>query len=73
MTKSKITMSKIIYRRCSLTLDPATIRKSKELAVSKGQSVSALVRWLVGQAYERAEVVSPERIERMARGIRRPV
>ena len=39
MAKSKITMSKIIYRRCSLTLDPVTIRKCKELSVSKGQSV----------------------------------
>ena len=58
MAKSRITMSKIIYRRCTLTLDPATIRKSKELAVSKGQSVSALVRWLIALAYEDAGAVT---------------
>jgi hypothetical protein len=45
-------MAKIIFKRCSLTLDTETIRKSKELANQKAQSVSSFVRYLVGQAYE---------------------
>ena len=47
-------MAKIIFKRCSLTLDTETIRKSKELANQKAQSVSSFVRYLVGQAYEEA-------------------
>ena len=47
-------MAKIIFKRCSLTLDTETIRKSKELANQKAQSVSSFVRYLVGEAYEEA-------------------
>ena len=47
-------MAKIIFKRCSLTLDTETIRKSKELANQKAQSVSSFVRYLVGEAYEQA-------------------
>jgi hypothetical protein len=45
-------MTRVVYKRCSLTLDTETIRKSKELANQKAQSVSSFVRYLVGQAYE---------------------
>jgi hypothetical protein len=47
-------MTNIVYKRCSLTLDTETIRKSKELASQKAQSVSSFVRYLLGQAYEEA-------------------
>jgi hypothetical protein len=47
-------MAKIIFKRCSLTRDTETIRKSKELANQKAQSVSSFVRYLVGEAYEEA-------------------
>jgi hypothetical protein len=47
-------MTKVVYKRCSLTLDTETIRKSRELANQKAQSVSSFVRYLVGQAYEKA-------------------
>jgi len=47
-------MTKIVYRRVSMTLDPETIRKCRALANEKGQSVSAFVRLLVNEAYERA-------------------
>jgi hypothetical protein len=43
-------MTKVVYKRCSLTLDTETIRKNKELANQKAQSVSSFVRYLVGQA-----------------------
>jgi hypothetical protein len=52
-------MTKVVYKRCSLTLDTETIRKSKELANQKAQSVSSFVRYLVGQAYE--EAAGPQR------------
>jgi hypothetical protein len=45
-------MTKPVYKRCSLTLDPETIRKSRELADQAAQSVSSLVRLLVRQAYD---------------------
>jgi len=45
-------VTRVVYKRCSLTLDTETIRKSKELANQKAQSVSSFVRYLVGQAYE---------------------
>jgi hypothetical protein len=45
-------MTKPIFKRCSLTLDTETIRKSRELANQKAQSVSSFVRLLVRQAYD---------------------
>jgi hypothetical protein len=51
-------MAKPTYKRCNLTLDLSTIRKCKKLADEKGQSVSAMVRWLVCQAHEQARRVS---------------
>jgi hypothetical protein len=50
-------MAKPIYKRCSLTLDLGTIEKCKELASEKGQSVSSLIRYLVGEASEEATAV----------------
>jgi hypothetical protein len=47
-------MTKTVYKRCSLTLDLATIERCKQLAAEKAQSVSAFVRLLVGEAYEEA-------------------
>ena len=47
-------MTRVVYKRCNLTLDTETIRKSKELANQKAQSVSSFVRYLVGEAYEEA-------------------
>jgi hypothetical protein len=47
-------MTKVVYKRCSVTLDLGTIEKCKELASEKGQSVSSLVRYLVGEAYDEA-------------------
>ena len=37
-------MTKVVYKRCSVTLDLGTIEKCKELASEKGQSVSAMLR-----------------------------
>jgi len=45
-------MTKTVFKRCNLTLDQKTIRECKELANERAQSVSALVRLLVAQAYE---------------------
>jgi hypothetical protein len=45
-------MTKVVYKRCSITLDLGTIEKCKELASEKGQSVSSLIRYLVFGAYE---------------------
>jgi len=53
-------MTKIVYKRCSLTLDTETIRKSKELANQKAQSVSSFVRYLVVQA-RRQQRLCPHR------------
>lgn len=61
-------MSKIVYKRCCLTLDLGTIRKCKELANDKGQTVSSLIRYIVGQIYE--EAVGPKRIERSGGRVR---
>jgi hypothetical protein len=36
-------MAKIVFKRCSLTLDLATIERCRKLAAEKGQSVSSLV------------------------------
>ena len=47
-------MTRTVYKRCSMTLDLGTIRKCKLLAAEKGQSVSSLVRYLVGEAYDEA-------------------
>jgi hypothetical protein len=47
-------MKRTVYKRCSLTLDLGTIAKCKQLAAEKGQSVSSLVRYLVGEAYDEA-------------------
>jgi hypothetical protein len=47
-------MAKIVFKRCSLTLDLATIERCKRLAAEKGQSVSSLVRYLVAEACEHA-------------------
>jgi hypothetical protein len=48
-------MTKIVYKRCTMTLDLATTWKCKELAEEKGQSVSSLIRYLVGEAYDKAQ------------------
>jgi NTP pyrophosphatase (non-canonical NTP hydrolase) len=53
-------MAKIVFKRCSLTLDLATIDRCKQLAAEKAQSVSALVRLLVGEAYEEAAAAKRE-------------
>jgi hypothetical protein len=63
-------MTKVVYKRCSLTLDTETIRKSKELANQKAQSVSSFVRYLVGQAYE--EATAAKRNEGRIGGMRLP-
>jgi hypothetical protein len=47
-------MAKIVFKRCSLTLDLATIERCKQLAAEKGRSVSSLVRYRVGEAYDEA-------------------
>jgi hypothetical protein len=53
-------MTKVVYKRCSLTLDTETIRKS----------VSSFVRYLVGQAYE--EATAAKRNEGRIGGMRLP-
>lgn len=45
-------MTKTVYKRCSVTLDLGTIQRAKELSSAQGQSVSSVVRYLVGEAYE---------------------
>jgi hypothetical protein len=45
-------MTRVVYKRCSVTLDVGTIEKCKELASEKGQSVSAMLRYLVAEAFE---------------------
>ena len=55
-------MTKIVYKRCSLTLDLATIERCKKLVAEKGQSVSSLVRYLVAEAFE--EMVAAKEVER---------
>jgi hypothetical protein len=47
-------MTNVVYKRCSITLDLGSIRKCKELASEKGQSVSAMLRFLVAEAFEQA-------------------
>jgi hypothetical protein len=47
-------MAKPIYKHVSMTLDPETIRKCRALANETAQSVSSLIRYLVGGAYEEA-------------------
>jgi hypothetical protein len=44
---------RIVYKRCSVTFDLATITKSKKLALEKAPSVSALLRLLVADAAEK--------------------
>ena len=55
-------MAKIVFKRCSLTLDLATIERCKRLAAEKGQSVSAFVRLLVSEANE--EATAAKKVER---------
>ena len=43
---------KIVFKRCSLSLDLRTIARCKELAKSRAQSISGLIQLLVAQAYE---------------------
>ncbi len=45
-------MKKLVFKRCTITLDATTIRKCKELAVAKGQSVSSLIRYIVSETYD---------------------
>jgi len=45
-------MTKIVYKRVSITLDLRTIERCRKLAAEKGQSVSALVRLLVSEAFQ---------------------
>ncbi len=47
-------MRKLVFKRYSITLDAATNQKCRELAHTKGQSVSAMVRWIIGRAHEEA-------------------
>jgi hypothetical protein len=47
-------MTKTTFKRCTVTLDLATIRKSKELASEMGQSVSSVIRYVIGHAYDEA-------------------
>jgi hypothetical protein len=47
-------MTKPTYRRVNVTLDGATIAKSKALGQQWGQSFSSLVRYLVKNAFEDA-------------------
>ncbi len=47
-------MTKAAYKRCSVTLDLATIDKCKELAGEKGQSVSSFIRYVIGHVYDEA-------------------
>jgi Ribbon-helix-helix protein, copG family len=53
-------MRRLTYRRCSITLDLSTIEKCKELANEKGQSVSAMLRFLVAEAFEEATAAKRE-------------
>jgi hypothetical protein len=53
-------MTNVVYKRCSITLDLGTIRKCKELASEKGQSVSSLIRYLVFGAYAEARAAKGE-------------
>ena len=39
-------MTKIVYKRCTMTLDLSTTQKCRELAEEKGQSVSSFIRYL---------------------------
>jgi hypothetical protein len=56
-------IKKLVYRRCCLTFDIATTHKVKELAAAQGQSVSSYVRYLVAEAYLKAQtIVSKHRI-----------
>jgi hypothetical protein len=51
-------MAKPVFKRVSMTLDTETIRKCRALANEKSQSVSALVRLLIGEAYEEASTAN---------------
>ena len=53
-------MTRVVYKRCSITLDLGTIEKCKELASEKGQSVSAMLRYLVAEAFEEATAAKRE-------------
>jgi len=53
-------MTNVVYKRCSITLDLGTIEKCKELASEKGQSVSAMLRYLVAEAFEEATAAKRE-------------
>ncbi len=43
--------NKPVFKRASLSLDISTIEKCKEIANEKSQSVSSLIRNIVGQIY----------------------
>jgi hypothetical protein len=58
--RRKNPMTKTVYKRWSITHDPVTIRKCKELANAKGQSVSAMLRYLVAEAFE--EITAGKRV-----------
>ena len=53
-------MTRVVYKRCSVTLDLGTIEKCKELASEMGQSVSAMLRYLVAEAFEEATAAKRE-------------
>jgi hypothetical protein len=53
-------MTRVVYKRCSVTLDLGTIEKCRELASEKGQSVSSLIRYLIFGAFEEAAVAKRE-------------
>jgi hypothetical protein len=50
-------MKKPVYKRINVTLDDESLRKCRSLAVEKGQSVSSLIRYLVGEAHEKTMAV----------------
>ncbi len=57
-------MTKIVYKRVSMTLDPETIRKCRTLANEKAQSVSAFVRYLVAEAFQETVVAKEAQASR---------
>jgi hypothetical protein len=48
---------RVLYQRCSVTLDSGTIRRCQELARLDGQSFSSIVRYAIGLAYQRTATV----------------
>jgi hypothetical protein len=58
-------MTTTVFKRCSITLDLATIQRAKELSKAKGQSVSSLIRYLLAEASDDAAAKKVQaRIER---------